>query len=545
MKRLNGSGNTSRPIAHCLSGALTVLVIAGWGVIGRTATLQLGDISVTPLLEADGTPDNKALVTLPFDVPLSLLDASKISLSGYAIDPVSSTLKALDIPILSVALDPLNFRQLSLTTGVLVPQGASLYLGAGALAENNQPLPALAALLPQGISTEAFTLANRPFVPTDLNLFTPDAFPSLDFGPLAPVVPVDEVALQQQLGTFLDKRVNLGLITATQKADALNLYAADSTKAIIPDATLRAALLSLTGTVGDGAINAVLTSNNRSGRPLSSVSFDSTIVTGGVASANADGTVRIRINSGLQGEAFEELGSLLAHEALHEAPFIVDGVLNNGLQQEVINVSVQTVVTAQLRLLEPSSADQNTPWTRSSNDLLLALLNSGNRAFPSIGLTSAPSVQTSATLVPSSVFVGGVPAQSLIDYAGRTYAFLGLPPKDTLGNAYLDSALSAITQSTVTGADFTTATYQYVDGNLRVFSDAQIIELAKILKLTLPDRPAQTIASLPDPIPSEGGTSGNAQGVPEPSTVSGVALVLIGLLLRGRSVMMQKKKTVC
>ena len=207
MKRLIG-GNTSLPIAHCLSGALTVLVITGWGAIGRTATLQLGDISVTPLLEADGTPDNKALVTLPFDTPLSLLDTSKISLSGYAIDPVSSTLKALDIPILSVALDPLHSEQLSLTTGVLVPQGASLYVGAGALAENNQPLPALTALLPQGVSTEAFTLANRPFVPTDFSLFSPDAFPNPP-APLAPDLGLDNATTRSQLDSFLSKKVGL------------------------------------------------------------------------------------------------------------------------------------------------------------------------------------------------------------------------------------------------------------------------------------------------------------------------------------------------
>ena len=112
--------------------------------------------------------------------------------------------------------------------------------------------------------------------------------------------------------------------------------------------------------------------------------------------------------------------------------------------------------------------------------------------------------------------MGGSADSSFLSFVGGNYFATGYTSLDsTPGNAYLNSALSAITQSTVTGADFSVGTYQYIDGNLRVFSDAQIIELAKILKLTLPDRPAQTIASAPDPIPLEDGTSGNAQGVPE------------------------------
>jgi hypothetical protein len=97
-------------------------------------------ITVTNLLEADGTPDNKSRLVVPFTAPVALVDASKITLTGSVRDlVVPEALRTVPIPVLQASLDAANARNLVLTTGVLVPRGARIAVGAGARQFRRRP----------------------------------------------------------------------------------------------------------------------------------------------------------------------------------------------------------------------------------------------------------------------------------------------------------------------------------------------------------------------------------------------------------------------
>lgn len=444
--------------------------------------IQQAAISVTHLLETDGTPDNKSRLVIPFSQALWLADATKITLTGRADDLTTNRLKDVAIPVLQASIDPANPRNLVLITGVLLPGYARIAVAAGALTDAvGQPVDPQTVASPAGMSEVDFTMANRAFRPTDINLFNRTAFPTATIAPTAPGQGPSATEARSQLDEFLGRKVNLGRITAAERSRVLGLYDAASTRAILPNPNLRAGLLSLSGTSASGAIDTILTSNNQSGRPYASVDFDPSVVgPSAVTGARANGARLIRVNLNLRGESFQALGALLAHEAMHQ-----DGV--NGRTEEVLAGAAQAFSWAENLLVDPNLALRNTLLVRDNNTILLALLNSGNRGFPRIGLSIAPPVQTGPPAPASKVFVGGEEAVQSFDHYLRTFAALaGAPETDTVGNAYLRDFVAKVTRSSQTGDGFTLATRDLLDQHQQVLSNQQALELARILKLTFP-----------------------------------------------------------
>src|SRR3712207_4235244 len=99
------------------------------------------------------------------------------------------------------------------------------------------------------------TLKQPPFPPTNVSLFDPAVYSAAP-----PMVPAgtranDEATLRSQLKALLDKRFGAG---TTQVTQGLATFDAASTKEIVPHPRLRAALVSLKGTIGEPAISGVL-----------------------------------------------------------------------------------------------------------------------------------------------------------------------------------------------------------------------------------------------------------------------------------------------
>ncbi len=434
-------------------------------------------ITVSNLKEADGTPDNKSQVSIPYTGNINIKDASKISITARMTEPVN---KSVNIPILSVTKDPKNPNQLIIKTGQQVPKGATIHIQTGALATNGGAnIPGVTVGSPQGISQTDFNMTNRAFKPTNINLFTKDAFPNASVAPVPAAGNYTEQQATQELTYLYNKAVAAKKMTPTERTQRLQQFNSPQAKAIMPDPKLRAGLFSLAGTSASAAIDSVLTSNNQSGKPYASISYDSALTDGAaVANGNSSGQRLIRMSNSYKGEPIEAVGAVLAHEVMHQ-----DNV--NGQQEEVVANTARAMVWSEQLLLNPSLANKNTLAVRGNNTVSLALLNSGNNGYPKVGITSAPQIQTGATTPKSKVFVGGNENFVSLDNFTRTFsAIAGEQDIDTAGNSYLTAFVSKVNKSNVSNNGFTRSTRDSIDKNQALISNTDALMLSNILKLS-------------------------------------------------------------
>jgi hypothetical protein len=285
------------------------------------------------------------------------------------------------------------------------------------------------------------------------------------------------------LSAFLQRKVDKKFITAAQRTSALARYNSATTKSIIPDANLRAALVSLTGTLAEGAIAAYLDGKNLSGKAYTIIDFQdppdpTALVAQSIVAAN--GRIRTLVKPTFRGEAFQVLSAYLAHEALHQ-----DTV--GKLQEETIANVCETLTYAQQVLTDSSFISNGTNLVVGENEKLYALLESGRAIFPYVGLLNGPIRSTSG-----GIFVGGkTPTSggaytSYIDFIERSYKARGATDGDTASNALMATYYKAITGKTAPATlKFNDALIADIDSFQQIISTKQAISLAGSLKLTL------------------------------------------------------------
>jgi hypothetical protein len=439
--------------------------------------INVGGIRVVNLPEADGTPDNKSQVSIPYTGNINIKDASKISITARMTEPVN---KSVNIPILSVTKDPKNPNQLIIKTGQQVPKGATIRIQTGALATNGGAnIPGVTVGSPQGISQTDFNMTNRAFKPTNINLFTRTAFPNATTAPVPAAGNYTEQQALNEVTNLYNKAVAAKKMTPTERTQRLNQFKSPQAKAIMPDPKLRAGLFSLAGTSASAAIDSVLTSNNQSGKQYASISYDSTLSEGAMISQGiSDGSRIIKVSPAFKGEPIEAIGANFAHEVMHQ-----DNV--NGQQEEVLSETARAMVWSEQLIINPSLANKNTLAVRTNNTLSLALLNSGNNGYPKVGITSAPQIQTGATTPKSKVFVGGNENYISLDNYARTFAAsAGLQDVNTAGNSYLTSFVSKVNKSNVSNNGFSRETRDGIDKNQLALSNTDALNLSNILRLS-------------------------------------------------------------
>jgi hypothetical protein len=439
--------------------------------------INVGGIRVVNLPEADGTPDNKSQVSIPYTGNINIKDASKISITARMTEPVN---KSVNIPILSVTKDPKNPNQLIIKTGQQVPKGATIRIQTGALATNGGAnIPGVTVGSPQGISQTDFNMTNRAFKPTNINLFTKDAFPNASVAPVPAAGNYTEQQATRELTDLYNKAVAAKKMTPTERTQRLQQFNSPQAKAIMPDPKLRAGLFSLAGTSASAAIDSVLTSNNQSGKPYASINYDPATPQGFMgATADTQGNRIIKVSNSYKGEPIEAIGAIFAHEVMHQ-----DNV--NGQQEEVLAQTARAMVWSEQLLLTPSLATRNTEAVRGNNTFSLSLLNSGNNSYPKVGITSAPQIQTGANPVKSKVFVGGDERYvSLDNYARLAAASAGVQDVDTAGNSYLTNFLSKVNKSNVSNNGFSRSTRDSIDTNQKLITNSDATRLASILRLS-------------------------------------------------------------
>ncbi len=269
-------------------------------------------------LSSNGVSTNQTLITVPFTGNINIADASKIQLRGYAINPLTGGQKKMVVGVVSTNIVAADHSYLQITTDRLMRKGGQIIFYSGALKDDNGNLLAQQTVKTvKGQNKERFTLACRGFVPTDVSKFTTDLYSTAPT-PATASTAIPEATVTSELTAFLQKKVDLGIITAGQRDAALARYNNATTKNLVPDANLRAAMVSLTGTLAEGAIASYLDGSNLSGKPYTIVDFstppDPTVPVAQTI-IRSDERLRTLVKPQYAGESFEALSAILAHEA--------------------------------------------------------------------------------------------------------------------------------------------------------------------------------------------------------------------------------------
>ncbi|HEX8524986.1 MAG TPA: hypothetical protein VF669_22235, partial [Tepidisphaeraceae bacterium] len=224
-------------------------------------------------LASGGVATNQSLITIPFSGPINIAAKSGIQLRGYAINPLTGSQKKIVIGVVNATLSK-DRKSLAITTDRMMRKGGTISWNATTLKDDKGNfLAAQSVKSIKGQNKERFTLANRGFKPTDLTKFTKATYAGApDVSPNGTAVP--EATARANLKAFLDKKVSLALITGTKRDQMMTRFDSATTKSIVPDPNMRAALLSLVGTLAEGAIASMLDGANPSGKAYTVVDFD-------------------------------------------------------------------------------------------------------------------------------------------------------------------------------------------------------------------------------------------------------------------------------
>jgi hypothetical protein len=443
-------------------------------------------IKVAMLTDTNGDALNSSRVTVRFSENITLADASLFRLFGYSINPTSKTGTAQQ----KTTITMLNVRagddgnKIVFETDRRVRKGARIFFYNGAIknASDSTNIGEQTARLPKGLNKERFTLASRTFEPTQLSYFNKSIFSSAPNVKTTPTQPSGS-SVRSALVSFLDKKITLGIIDETDKTSALSRFDDSATASLVPSANLRAAIVSLMGTVGEPAIASLLDGQNQTGKNYTVIDFSATEVSGSAQVAESilnpqTGRLRTLYKSSFQGESFINLSANIAHEALHQ-----DGVEIDGQNEELFANVVETLVYAQQLLVDSTPAKAGTQLATSQNLLLLSMLNSGLALYPRVGLYDAPLLGGQNVFNGGKAIAGG-DYTSFENYVRRSYAARNFADNETPANNLALAMQNQICARTDTNNfNFRPSRLEFFDNSQQVITDKAAVQLAAILKL--------------------------------------------------------------
>jgi hypothetical protein len=435
-------------------------------------------IKVKNNFNSGGINTNTSTVTVRFTENVTLVDASKFRMIGYVTNPVGGAQRKVTVGISNLTQDATYPNIFTFTTNTLSPKTGRIIIDAGGVRDSGGDDVVQNVQPPKGQNKERFTLARRAFRPTDLTLFPTSVQPGGSNGAVADD-DVPEGTVTSSFTSFMSKKVTAGLITQSQYDRAVALYNSNNTKAIVPNANLRAALASLIGTVGEPAINAILSAQNETGRNWTIIDFSSETRPSAVVGEsyiNPDtGRIRTLFKEEYRGEPFQALAGYIAHETLHTDNF-------NSTLEETFTNTVETMVYAQHLLGFRGWIFSNTQLTQQGNAKLMAMLNSGSKVFPRVGIYTAPKLNSGNQVFYQS---GTYTDTSFANYMNTLYTDRGYTEYVTPGNDTLNAFYSAITSGqTPTTSGFGNPALSGIDANQTVITDKLAIRLAGLLGLT-------------------------------------------------------------
>jgi hypothetical protein len=433
---------------------------------------------------AGGFSTNQSVIKIPLSEEVNIADPNLIQVRGYAINPLTGNQKKLVINIVDVKVVDIpgeTYGIIEITTDRLMRKGGRIYFYAGSLTNQSDGSAVAEQIVrsPRGQNKERFTLASRAFRPTNIDLLSTALYPSAS-APIDASSAIPEATVTADLTAFLNAKVTKGLITAAERDEALDTYDDATNRQRVPDHNLRAALVSLTGTIAESAITTYLTGDNLSGSPYTILAFQTTTDNAVIAETQVlpNGRLRMRIKPGFQGEHFAALSAIVAHEAVHQdATFTI--------QEEVIANLFQDVVYAQQLDVDESIASEGTALVKLLNTQQLALLNSGRGLFPIVGTLQGPILHAENGVFPGGKNIPGGDYVSYTDYLTRQYAARGGTSGTSPGNGTLEDYFDNFVTSNPAG-DFGDTLITTLDTNLfPVLTNPMAVRIAGILDLTV------------------------------------------------------------
>lgn len=403
-------------------------------------------------IAAETGPQPGMRMTLPFSAPIRLAQAynrrnpTGLSLQTPAIDLATGELAFHTLAILDTQAD----SSLRIETDGLIANGSLLSVDLWALGLTGiyqSPLGDLSLSSP--ISPAEATLAQRPFAPTDMNIFTPGAYPQASTLTPASGDALSETTARAALSDFLSRRGIPDLPNALAAFDNPILIQKMSNPA------LRAGLVSLTGTLGQPAIDALTRG------PLGPIVFGP-VSTGDYVQVSENGTVAI--DQRYQSEAFPLFGPIFARLSLQTDA-------QTGRAEEIATSALLALIAMQQALVDETLARSGTELSRRLNTQMLARLNSGRAAFPNIGIEQTPN---------GEAFPEGQPVAS---YAA---VFAALPDIATPASALLRTYLTRLAPPGTAippAQSYDADVLAFLDRHQAVLSPDEIIRIARILNL--------------------------------------------------------------
>ena len=466
------------------------------------SNLQILSVKVQVQTDTDGTRLNSNRIIVAFGrrgvvAPIRLIDATKFRSFGYTNDLLNASAQRKVTVGLTMSVTETGV--LTIITDRLIRRGSRLFIFEGALRDKkgddiirDGSTAATTITFNKGINKARFTLANRAWVATDLSYFSRDVFNAAPIPATASTQP-SAGTIRSNLVTYFDAKISRGLITEEQKTNAIALYDSTATAGIVPDANLRAALVSLTGTVGEPAIASVLDRQNVTNRNWSAIIFSNLISANaptGETKINGGGRLFTYIRPTYAGEPFQVLAGIVAREVMRQdVTGDVNGNLPDSQDESIVVSTVESVIYAQNVLLQPVVAGNGTLLVNRANERLLALLNSGDRLFPYGGIFQSPNRTNGG-----NVFVGGktnpggygnnTTVKSFEDWIRREYAFRGFTAGATTSNPTSQAILKNIVGTSGNFTLFGTEVEGFLDTRNTILTDVTYVSLAQALKLS-------------------------------------------------------------
>jgi hypothetical protein len=293
-----------------------------------------------------------------------------------------------------------------------------------------------------------------PFAPARPELFGPPYYPGTQQA--EPARGPDQATAAAELGQRAEQLV--GARDAALVSRARQLYADPRLEQLVPHPALRAAVVSLLGTLAEPAIEWLL-----DGRRFALVDFgelDGTEIA--QSQTGADGRQRIVVASRVAHEEPGLLSVVIAHEALHADDRVSD-------LEELVASAFQALVHMEQLLADPALAEEQTELAQSTNAWVLIRFNTRAEGTPTLRLVLPDGGP--------SVLPGGLDRPHFA-------AFFDPAAEPTPGNPYLAALVVAVAVAEPPPElDFAVETIELLDAGQAVLSDDELLLVADLLDL--------------------------------------------------------------
>ena len=218
-------------------------------------------------------------------------------------------------------------------------------------------------------------------------------------------------------------------MTDDQVAAVLGQYDGADLKRKVPDHRLRAGLLMLKGTSADAAIDFIASDTNRRNVPFEPLQVKSLSEYGAFAAVfyhPVTGKMTMIVDEDMAKESLENIAVVISHETLHS------GLGGGSATEETIAMASNTRVYQELMLWDPAIVRSPTPFTRQSNQLVLAIRNSGRYNYPYAGILPRPGVDDALR------GVGQQPVRSFRDFLFKPDFYGDIAKTGSLGSEIVE-----------------------------------------------------------------------------------------------------------